>query len=330
LGNRSLSEIDRSRYVDEEEINRFRFIEEKETPPQLYRRSLSIDSDNKAPVQMSDEAGDGHSDETPRKTEQNIEQLSVEITDVIPEGHNTMEASNSPAPKEMTPKIDLSKSTETLLSATVEHTTAASGNSTTPNSYGAVTDSSQQEKDKNDTTGKNAEEAAIIRQQLLTVDSIRPHLDRSLDTPANTAHSPIDPFRIPIESRNPPGEDRENSAEQYQPVETGPIAVVDSNVNLLERGHSVDKPRSTLQGLQLARNKGLLSTSDLQSNAPISKSHISQPPPYVEYCEVQSSESPSIKSWVLKSIKVLARPRLLLGLRRIEWTCVSFCNLCSF
>ena len=254
----------------------------------------------------------------------------MEITTVMPEGHSTMEASSSPVPREMTPKIDSSKSTETLLSATVEHTTVASSNSTILNSYGAVSDSSQQEKDRNDTTGENPEEVAIVGQQLLTVDSIRPHLDRSLDTPANTTHSPIDPFRIPIESCNPPRESRENGAEQYQPVETGPIAIIDSNASLLERDHSVDSPRNTPQGLQLARNKGLLPTSDLQSNAPISKPRISQPPPHVEYCEVQSSESPSIKSWVLKSIKVLARPRLLLGLRRIEWTCVSFCNLGSF
>ena len=213
--------------------------------------------------------------------------------------------------------------------ATVKHTTATSGNSTMPNSYSAVTDSPQQEKDRNDSIGENAEEVAIFGQQLLTVDSIRPHLDRSLCTPANITHTPINPFHIPIESRNPPGEGRGNGAEQYQPVKMGPIAVIDSNVSLLERGHSVDNPRSTSQGLQLARNKGLLSTSDLQNNAPISKPHISQPP-YVEYCEVQSSESPSIKSWVLKSIKVLVRPRIPLGLRRIEWTCVSFCNPSSF
>jgi len=350
LGDRSLSGIDRPRYVDEEEINRFQFIEEKETPPQLYRRSpsssspsssppsssqsgriyLSIDSDSEASVQMSDEAGDSYSDERPRKIEQNTEQLPMEITNVMPEGHSTMEASSSSIPREMTPKIGPSKSTETLLSATVEHTTAASGNSIMPNLHGAVTDSSHQEKDRNDTTGENAEEAAIVSQQLLTANSIRPHLGRSLDTPANTTHSLIDPFCVPIESRNPPGEGRENGAEQCQPVETGPIAVIDSNVSLLERDHSVINPRSTPQGLQLARNKGLLSTSDLQSNAPISKLHISQPPPHEEYCEAQYSKSPSIKSWVLKSIKVLARPRLLPGLRRIEWTCVSFCNLCSF
>jgi len=228
------------------------------------------------------------------------------------------------------PRRHTSRSSETLFSVTVEHNTAAFGNSTMPNPYGAVTDSSRQEKDRNDTTGENDEEVAIVSQQLLTIDSIRPRLDRSLDTPANTTHSPIGPSRIPIESCNPPGEGRENCAEQYQPVETGPIVVYNSNVSLLESDHSVNKPRSTPQGLQLARNKGLLSTSDLQSKAPISKSHISQPPPYVEYYEIQSSESPSIKSWVLKSIKVLARPRLLLGLRRIEWTCVSFCNLCSF
>ena len=212
----------------------------------------------------------------------------------------------------------------------MEHATATSGNSTMPKSYGAITDSSQQKKDRNDATRENAGEAAIVSQQLPTVDSIRPHLGRSLDTPANTTRSPIDPFCVPIESCKPPGEGRGNGAEQCQPVETGPIAVIDSNVSLLERGHSVDNPRSTPQGLHLARNKGLLPTSDLQSNAPISKPHILQPPPHVEYCEVQSSESTSIKSWVLKSIKVLARPRLLLGLRRIEWTCVSFCNLCSF
>ena len=345
LGDRSLSGIDRSRHVDEEEINRFQFIEEKETPPQLDRRSppfsspsssqsgrihLPIDSDSEASVQMSDEVRDSYSDERPRIIEQNAEQLPMEITNVMPEGHSTIETSGSSVPREMTPKIGPSKSTETLLSATVEHTTAASGNSIMPNLYGAVTDSPHQEKDRNDTTGENAEEAAIVSQQLLTVDSIRPHFGRSLDNPANTTHSPIDPFCAPIESRNPPGEGRENGAEQCQPVETDPIAVIDSNVSLLERDYSVKNHRSTPQGLQLARNKGLLSTSDLPSNTPIAKPHISQPPPYTEYCEVQYSESPSIKSWVLKSIKVLARPRLLLGLRCIEWTCVSFCNLCSF
>lgn len=278
---------------------------------------------------MSYEAGDGYSDETPREIKQNIEQLSVKITNVIPEGHSTMDTSNLPIPRRVNLRLT-PPNRRTLLSATVEHTTTASGNSTMPDLYGTVTDNSQQEKDRNDTTRENAEEAAIVSQRLLTVNSIRPHLDRSLDTPANTTHSPIDSFRIPIESRNLPGEGRENGAEQYQPVETGPIAVIDSNVSLLEKGHSVDKPRSTPQGLQLTRNKGLLSTSDLRNNAPTSKPHISQPPSYVEYCEVQSSESPSIKSWVLKSIKVLARPRLLLGLRRIEWTCVSFCNLYSF
>ena len=185
LGDRSLSGIDRSRYVDEEEIDRFQFIEEKETPPQLYRRSpsssspsssqsgriyLSIDSDSETSVQISDEVGDSYSDERPRIIEQNVEQLPVEITNVMPEGRSTMEASSSSVPREMTLKIGPSKSTETLLSATVEHTTAASGNSIMPNLYGAVTDSSHQEKDRNDTTGENAGEATIVSQQLLTVD----------------------------------------------------------------------------------------------------------------------------------------------------------------
>jgi hypothetical protein len=125
-----------------------------------------------------------------------------------------------------------------------------------------------------------------------------------------------------VKNHNSPG-GQETDAKQYCATKNESSSVADSN-------GSLDNPRSPSEELQSARNRELLSTSDPQNITPISKPHISQPLPYVEHCKVQSSQSTSIISWVLQNVKVLARPRLQLGLRRIEWTCVSFRNLCLF